>query len=67
MAGGDRVVSALAGHLQDYLRMRRGLGFALRRIDNNLERFVAYLDAAGERTVTVAGLDRADQIGYPSI
>src|SRR5258708_9028658 len=33
--------------------MRRGLGFALTRIDNNLQRFVACLDAAGERTVTV--------------
>jgi integrase len=53
VAGGDRIVSALAEDLQDYLRMRRGLGFALTRIDNNLQRFVAYLDAAGERTVTV--------------
>ena len=53
MARGDRIVSALAEHLQDYLQMRRGLGFALSRIDNNLRCFVGYLDAAGERTVTV--------------
>jgi hypothetical protein len=46
-------MTALAGHLQDYLRMRRGLGFALSRIDSNLRCFVGYLDAAGERTVTV--------------
>lgn len=46
-------MSALAEHLKDYLRMRRGLGFALSRIDNNLQCFVGYLDAAGERTVTV--------------
>jgi integrase/recombinase XerD len=46
-------MSALGEHLRDYLRMRRGLGFALSRIDSNLRCFVGYLDAAGERTVTV--------------
>jgi integrase/recombinase XerD len=46
-------MSALREHLRDYLRMRRGLGFALSRIDSNLRCFVGYLDAAGERTVTV--------------
>ena len=46
-------MSALAEHLRDYLQMRRGLGFALSRIDSNLRCFVGYLDAAGERTVTV--------------
>jgi integrase/recombinase XerD len=46
-------VSALAEHLQDYLRMRRALGFELGRHGRQLPDFVAYLDAAGATTVTV--------------
>jgi integrase/recombinase XerD len=46
-------VSALAGHLEDYLRMRRALGFELGRHGQTLPGFVAYLEAAGASTVTV--------------
>jgi integrase len=46
-------VSALAEHLEDYLRMRRALGFQLGRHGQVLPHFVAYLDAAGATTVTV--------------
>lgn len=46
-------MSALAGHLDDYLRLRRGLGFQLGRHGEVLPRFVAYLDARGAMTVTV--------------
>jgi integrase/recombinase XerD len=47
------VVSALAAHLDDYLRLRRGLGFQLGRHGQVLPRFVAYLDERGATTVTV--------------
>ena len=47
------VVSGLAGHLEDYLRMRRALGFELGRHGQTLPSFVAYLEAAGAGTVTV--------------
>jgi integrase/recombinase XerD len=53
LANGDGIVSALAGHLDDYLRLRRGLGFQLGRHGEALPRFVAYLDARGATTVTV--------------
>jgi integrase len=46
-------VSALAGHVADYLRLRRALGFKLARPGQLLPQFVAYLDAAGMTTVTV--------------
>jgi integrase len=46
-------VSPLAGHLEDYLRLRRGLGFQLGRHGQVLPHFVAYLDANGATTVTV--------------
>jgi integrase/recombinase XerD len=46
-------MSALAGHLSEYLRLRRALGFALGRHESDLHRFVAYLDAAGAGTITV--------------
>jgi integrase/recombinase XerD len=46
-------VSALAEHLEDYLRMRRALGFQLGRHGQVLPHFVAWLDAAGATTVTV--------------
>ena len=46
-------MSALAEHLDDYLRLRRGLGFQLGRHGQVLPRFVAYLEARGAATVTV--------------
>jgi integrase/recombinase XerD len=45
-------VSALRGHLEDYLALRRGLGFKLGRAGQILEGFVGYLDQAGAATVT---------------
>jgi integrase/recombinase XerD len=45
-------VSDLAGHVQDYLRMRRALGFKLNREGLVLPQLVAYLDAAGATTLT---------------
>jgi len=46
-------VSALAEHLDDYLRLRRGLGFQLGRHGEVLPRFVAYVEANKATTVTV--------------
>lgn len=46
-------MSTLAEHLEDYLRMRRALGFELARHGQMLPSFVAYLEAAGASTVTV--------------
>lgn len=43
----------LAAHLDDYLRLRRGLGFKLVFPGDVLPQFVAYLDAAGAQTVSV--------------
>jgi len=45
-------VSELAGHLRDYLKMRRALGFKLERPGEVLPQLVAYLEAAGARTLT---------------
>jgi len=45
-------VSDLAGHVQDYLRMRRALGFKLRREGQLLPQLAAYLEAAGAQTLT---------------
>jgi len=45
-------VSGLAGHVADYLRMRRALGFKLKREGRLLPQLVAYLDAAGATTLT---------------
>ena len=42
----------LAEHVQDYLRLRRALGFKLRFEGEALPQLVAYLTAAGTRTVT---------------
>ncbi len=44
--------SDLAGHVQDYLRLRRALGFKLRVEGHVLPQLVAYLTAAGASTVT---------------
>jgi integrase len=45
-------VSALRGHVQDYLRLRRALGFRLERAERLLSEFCSYAEAAGEATVT---------------
>lgn len=45
-------MSTLAEHAEDYLRLRRALGFKLTGYDDPLSRFVAYVDAAGTGTVT---------------
>jgi integrase/recombinase XerD len=46
-------VSTLGEHLDDYLRLRRGLGFQLVDAARFLAGFVAYLEARGATTVTV--------------
>jgi integrase/recombinase XerD len=48
-------VSALRGHVADYLRLRRALGYRLEREERLLGQFCSYLEAAGAATVT-AGL-----------
>lgn len=45
-------MSALHEHVDDYLRLRRALGFKLERHGRLLPQLVAYLEAAGEHTVT---------------
>jgi len=45
-------MSALAGHLEDYLALRRGLGYKLDRPGQLLAGFVSYLEAAGAAAVT---------------
>ena len=45
-------MSELSGHVQDYLRLRRALGFKLERAGHLLPQLVAYLEAAGAATVT---------------
>jgi integrase/recombinase XerD len=45
-------MSGLQQHVDDYLRLRRGLGFKLERHGRLLPQLAAYLEAAGKRTVT---------------
>jgi integrase len=45
-------MTALAGHLDGYLALRRSLGYQLRRPGQMLRGFVSYLEAAGAATVT---------------
>jgi integrase/recombinase XerD len=45
-------MTELAEHVQDYLRLRRALGFKLRVEGHVLPQLVAYLTAAGASTVT---------------
>jgi len=52
VARSDRM-SALHGHLADYLRVRRALGFRLERSGYELGRFVDHLDASGIETITI--------------
>ncbi len=44
--------ATLGEHVEDYLRLRRGLGFKLERHGQILPALVAYLETAGARTVT---------------
>jgi integrase/recombinase XerD len=53
-------MSALDGHVGDYLRLRRAMGFKLERHGLLLPQFVAYLEAAGATTVT------SDRLGTPA-
>jgi site-specific recombinase XerD len=46
-------MSALADHLEDYLRLRRGLGHELADAHRLLPRFVAYLNERGLEFVTI--------------
>jgi integrase/recombinase XerD len=45
-------MSGLRSHLEDYLALRRSLGFRLGRPGQMLEGFVGYLEQAGAETVT---------------
>ena len=46
-------MSQLAEHLERYLTIRRALGFKLVNEEQMLNSFVAFADAAGERTITI--------------
>ena len=46
-------MSDLIGHVNDYLRARRALGFKLQREGEVLPQFVDYLEASGASTITV--------------
>jgi integrase/recombinase XerD len=45
---------AMSGHVEDYLRLRRTLGFKLEREGRWLHQFAAHLQAAGQTTLTSA-------------
>ena len=45
-------MSALSGHVADYLRLRRALGYKLERAGHLLPQLVGYLEAAGSATLT---------------
>jgi integrase len=45
-------MSALRNHLEDYLALRRGLGYKLGRPGQMLPGFVSYLETAGAATIT---------------
>jgi integrase/recombinase XerD len=47
-------MSALAEHVRNYLQVRRALGFKLVGEGRLLREFVAFADAAGQRTVTTS-------------
>lgn len=46
-------MSALRSKLEDYLALRRSMGFKLERTGKLLAQFVAYCEAAGAKTVTI--------------
>jgi integrase/recombinase XerD len=45
-------MSALTGHVSDYLAMRRALGYKLERAGQLLPQLVSYLEARGAPAVT---------------
>jgi integrase len=45
-------MSALEQHLEDYLRLRRGLGYKLQRDEQALTALIAHVQAAGQATIT---------------
>lgn len=45
-------MSALTGHVGDYLAMRRALGYKLERAGQLLPQLVSYLEARGAATIT---------------
>lgn len=45
-------MSALSGHVEDYLRLRRALGYKLERAGHLLPSLVDYVEAAGSATLT---------------
>ena len=45
-------MSTLSGHVEDYLRLRRALGYKLERAGHLLPQLVGYLEAAGSTTLT---------------
>jgi integrase len=45
-------MKGLAEHAEDYLRLRRALGYKLERHGRLLPQLIAYVEAAGERTIT---------------
>jgi integrase len=47
-------MTGLAAHVEDYLRLRRALGYKLERAGVLLPKLVAYLEAAGSPTLTCA-------------
>lgn len=47
-------MSKLRSSVEDYLAIRRSLGFTLERTGKLLPEFVAYLDPAGSQTITIA-------------
>jgi integrase/recombinase XerD len=50
---GERTMSQLSGHVQDYLALRRALGFKLGKEGRLLPDFAAFAEAAGAATVTI--------------
>lgn len=52
MADGDLVVTTLVEQAEDYLRLRRGLGFKLDGYDDPLASFATYVEATGTGIVT---------------
>jgi integrase/recombinase XerD len=47
-------MSTLAHHIDDYMAIRRSLGFRLNSEHRLLGDFAAFMDAAGASTVTIA-------------
>jgi integrase/recombinase XerD len=45
-------MSALADHVEDYLRLRRALGYKLERAGHLLPKLVAYMEQSGSQTLT---------------